>query len=359
MIRHASLLARLDPNILSKDSHMTDDARFLARMAVGPVKFSRRAACLLPLAVLALCASAVAQEAYPSRPIRIVVTFPPGGGPDIAARVVAAKLASNLGHTVTVDNRPGATGIIGAEHVAKSPPDGYTVMVATPGPVTIATAAGRKLNYAMKDFAGVSQGVLQTPLLVVAPESPYKTVADLIAAAKAKPGGLTYGSAGIGNSQHLAGELFNQMAGIDTLHVPYPGTSLGLVAVMSRQIDFYFSDPSAMPLIKSGKLKALAVSTLSRSRNLPDVPTVAESGLQGYEYSNWYGFVVPAGTPASVIQFLNREIGRVLAAPDVRDTLSSAGMDPAPSSPEALNTFMTADQLKWAKVVRAANIKFD
>jgi len=338
---------------------MTDDALCLAQRADASLRALRRAICLLQLAILACGAGALAQDAYPSRPIRIVVTFPPGGGPDIAARVVAAKLASNLGHTVTVDNRAGASGIIGAEHVARSAPDGYTVMVGTPAPMTIATAAGRKLNYSLKDFTGVTQGVLQTPLLVVAPDSPYKTVADLIAAAKAKPGALTFGSAGIGNSQHLAGELFNQMAGINTLHVPYPGTALGLVAVMSKQIDFYFSDPSAMPLIKSGKLKALAVSTMARSRNLPDVPTVTESGLPGFEYSNWYGFVVPAATPPAAIQFLQREIARVLAAPDVRETLTNAGMDPAPSTPEALNAFMVADQDKWAKVVRAANIKFD
>lgn len=311
---------------------------------------------------LGLAASAwpaLAQDAFPSRPIRFIVTFPPGGGPDIAARVVAAKMSSNLGKSVIVENRAGATGIIGAEHVAKSAPDGYTVMLATPGPVTIATGSGRKLNYTLKDFAGVTQGVLQTPLLVAAPDGPYKTVADLIAAAKARPGGLSFGSAGVGNSQHLAGELFNQMAGVNTLHVPFPGTALGLVSVMNRQIDFYFSDPSAMPHIKSGKLRALAVSTTRRSPNLPDVPTVAEAGLPGYEYSNWYGFVVPARTPPEIIQFLNREITRALTAPDVRETLSSAGMDPAPSTPEELERFMVQDMDKWARVVRVASIKFD
>jgi tripartite-type tricarboxylate transporter receptor subunit TctC len=300
-----------------------------------------------------------AQESFPSRPIRFVVTFPPGGGPDISARVVAAKMAGHLGKSVVVENRAGATGIIGAEHVARSAPDGYTVMVATPGPVTIATGSGRKLNYTLKDFVGVTQGVLQTPLLVAAPDGPYKTVADLVAAAKARPGALSFGSAGIGNSQHLAGELFNQMAGINTLHVPFPGTAQGLLAVMSRQIDFYFSDPSAMPNIKAGKLRALAVSTSRRSANLPDVPTVAEAGVPGYEYSNWYGFVVPARTPPDVIQFLNREITRALNAPDVRETLTTAGMDPAPSSPEELDRFMVQDSDKWAKVVRMANIKFD
>lgn len=301
-----------------------------------------------------------AQDAFPSRPIRIVVTFPPGGGPDIMARIVAAKMSGNIGQPVVVENRAGASGIVGAEHVAKSAPDGYTVMLATPAPMTIAGGSGRKLNYdPLKDFAGVSQGVLQTPLLVVAPGAPYKTVSDLIAAAKSKPGVMNFGSAGVGNSQHLAGELFNQMAGINTVHVPYTGTALGLSAVMAGQIDFYFSDPSAMPLIRSGKLRALAVSTLRRSANLPEVPTVAESGLPGYEYTNWYGLVVPAKTPRSVIQYLNREFTLVLNTPEIRERLVGAGMDPAPSSPEELDAFLPRDLEKWARVVRAANIKFD
>jgi tripartite-type tricarboxylate transporter receptor subunit TctC len=315
---------------------------------------------LVLLAAVAAATAASAQEAFPSRPIRIVVTFPPGGGPDIMARIVAAKLSGNIGQAVVVENRAGASGIIGAEHVAKSAPDGYTIMLATPAPMTIAGGSGRKLNYdPLKDFAGVTQGVLQTPLLVVAPNAPYKTVADLIAAAKAKPGAMNFGSAGIGNSQHLAGELFNQMAGVNTLHIPYTGTALGLSGVMTGQIDFYFSDPSAMPHIRSGKLRALAVSTTKRSPNLPDVPTVAESGLPGYEYTNWYGFVVPAKTPRAIIQRLNREITLALNDPDVHGKLVSAGMDPAPSTPEELDAFLPKDQEKWARVVRTANIKFD
>ncbi len=314
------------------------------------------------LIATALCAGmpATAQEAFPSRPIRIVVTFPPGGGPDISARIVAAKMSSNIGQPVVVENRAGASGIVGAEHVAKSAPDGYTIMLATPAPMTIAGGSGRKLNYdPLKDFAGVTQGVLQTPILVVAPGAPYKTVADLIATAKSKPGAMNFGSAGVGNSQHLAGELFNQMAGINTVHVPYTGTALGLTALMAGQIDFYFSDPSAMPLVRSGKLRALAVSTVKRSSNLAEVPTVAESGLPGYEYTNWYGFVVPARTPRPVIQYLNREIVQVLNTAEIRDRLVGAGMDPAPSSPEELDAFLPRDQEKWARVVRAANIKFD
>ena len=316
-------------------------------------------AAVLAVATLA-AANVAAQDGFPSRPLRIVVTFAAGGGPDIMARIVAAKMSGNIGQPVVVENRAGASGIVGAEHVAKSAPDGYTVMLATPAPMTIAGGSGRKLNYdPLKDFAGVSQGVLQTPLLVVAPGAPYKTVSDLIAAAKSKPGVMNFGSAGVGNSQHLAGELFNQMAGINTVHVPYTGTALGLSAVMAGQIDFYFSDPSAMPLIRSGKLRALAVSTLRRSANLPEVPTVAESGLPGYEYTNWYGLVVPAKTPRSVIQYLNREFTLVLNTPEIRERLVGAGMDPAPSSPEELDAFLPRDLEKWARVVRAANIKFD
>lgn len=323
------------------------------------MNFIRIAVCSLSL-LAATIPTVSAQEPYPSRPVRIVVTFPPGGGPDTMARIVAAKLAANTAKPFFVENRAGASGIIGAEHVAKSAPDGYTVMLATPAPMTVAGGSGRKLGYEpLKDFASVTQGVLQTPILVVAPDGPYKTVADLVAAAKARPGVLNFGSAGIGNSQHLAGELFNQMAGISTLHVPYPSTGQGLIAVMTRQIDFFFSDPSAMPHIRAGKLRALAVSTTTRSHNLPDVPTVSEAGVPGYEYTNWYGFVVPAKTPRSIIQYLNREIGLVLNNPEVRDQLVTAGMNPAPSTPEELDAFLPKDQEKWARVVKTANIKFD
>jgi tripartite-type tricarboxylate transporter receptor subunit TctC len=324
-------------------------------MAMVRILWSFMFACTLGFSV-----AAPAQEAFPSRALRIVVTFPPGGGPDIMARIVGAKLGANIGQAVVVENRAGASGIVGAEHVAKAAADGYTVMLATPAPMTIAGGSGRKLNYdPLKDFSGVTQGALQTPLLVVAPGAPYKTTADLIAAAKAKPGALNFGSAGVGNSQHLAGELFNQMAGISTVHVPYTGTALGLSALMAGQIDFYFSDPSAMPLIRAGKLRALAVSTVRRSPNLADVSTVAESGLPGYEYTNWYGFVVPSKTPRAVIQILNRELVKVLGDPEIRDRLVAAGMEPAPSTPEELDAFLPRDQDKWARVVRAANIKFD
>lgn len=308
----------------------------------------------------ALAASVAAQESYPSRPIRLVVTFPAGGGPDIMARLVAQKLTETLKNAVIVENRAGASGLIGAEHAAKSPPDGYTVMISTPAPMSIAGGAGRKMGYdPVKDFQGVTQGVLLTPILVVAPNAPYKTVSDLIAAAKTRGDKMNFGSAGIGNSQHLAGELFNQMAGINVLHVPYQGTAVGLVAVMNGQTDYYFSDPSAVPHLRSGKLRALAVSTLKRSSQMPDVPTVHESGLPNYEYSNWYGFHVPAKTPRAIIQRLNREIHAVLKSPDVAERLVTGGMEPAPSTPEELDAYLVKDLEKWGRVVKAANIKFE
>jgi len=303
---------------------------------------------------------AVAQDAFPSRPIRVVVPFPAGGGPDVLARLVSQKMSSTMNHPVVVENRAGATGLIGTEHVAKSAPDGYTLLLGTPAPMTIAGGAGRKVNYdPIKDFAGVTMGAILSPILVIAPNSPYKNVADLVAAAKANAAKMNFGSAGIGNSQHLAGELFNQMAGVNVLHVPYAGTQMGLVAVMNGQTDYYFSDPSALPHVRSGKLRALAVTTLKRSRTLPDVPTVHESGLPNYEYTNWYGFVVPAKTPRPVIQRLHKEITDALKAPDLVEKLVTAGMEPAPGTPEELDAFLPKDLDKWARVVRTANIKFD
>lgn len=310
---------------------------------------------------LALAATlATAQDPFPSRPIRIVVPFGAGGGPDIMARLVAQKMSASMNHPVVVDNRAGATGLIGSEHVAKSAPDGHTLLLGTPAPMTIAGAGGRKINYdPIKDFAGVTQGAILSPILVVAANAPYKTVADLIAHAKVHGAKMNYGSAGIGNSQHLAGELFNQMAGLNVLHVPYAGTQAGLLAIMNAQTDYYFSDPSGLPHVRSGKLKALAVSTLKRSRVLPDVPTVHESGLPNYEYTNWYGFVVPAKTPRPILMRLHKEITDALKAPDLVEKLITAGMEPSPSTPEELDAFLPKDLAKWAQVIKAANIKFE
>jgi tripartite-type tricarboxylate transporter receptor subunit TctC len=314
---------------------------------------------LLAVFTLILATGALAQP-YPSRLLRIVVPFPPGGGVDTLARIVAQKMTPAFGHPVVVENRAGATGIIGTELVARAAPDGYTIVIGTPGPMTIAGAAGRKLGYdPIRDFASITMGVRLTPVLVVAPGSPYKSVGDLVAAAKAKPGRLAYASGGVGNSQHLAGELFKQMAGIDALHLPFQGSAPAQAAVMGGHADFFFSDPSALQLVKAERLRAIAVSTEKRSAVLPSVPTVIESGVPGYVYFNWYSFTAPAQTPRAAIERLHREITAALAAEDVRDKLVASGMEPAPSTPQELDAFMKRDLDQWAKTIRAANLKLE
>lgn len=314
---------------------------------------------LLIASLVALSLPLAAQD-FPSRPIRIVVPFPAGGGVDLLARVVGQKVGESLKQPVLIDNRAGATGIIGTEYVAKAPPDGYTLLVATPGPMTIAGASGRKINYdPIKDFSAITMGVWLTPILVAANDSPIKDVRSLIAAAKAKPGRVTFASGGVGNSQHLAGEMFAQMAGVQMSHVPFQGTAPALNGVMGGQVDVFFSDPSALSLVQSGKVKPIAVSSPSRSQKLPDVPTVTESGLTGFVYQNWYGFVAPAKTPPHIVNLLNREFRRALGSPDVQERLMNAGMDVVPGTPEAFQSFLEQDQKRWAKVIRTGSIKLE
>lgn len=309
---------------------------------------------------LAVAAGAAQAQTFPQRPVRIVVPFPPGGGVDTLARIVGQKLSGPLGQSVVVENRAGATGIIGTDHVAKSAPDGYTILVGTPGPMTIASAAGRRINYdPLRDFSSITMGVKLTPVLVVSPDSGITRVEDLIARAKARPGVLTYASGGIGNSQHLAGELFKQAAGIDVVHVPYKGSAPAQTAVMTKETDYFFSDPSALPLVRAGRLRAIAVSTEQRSAALPSVPTVSESGVPGYIYFNWYSFTAPAQTPRPVIERLHREITAVLKAPDVAEKLMATGMEPSPSTPEELDAFMKLDRDVWAKTIKGANLKLE
>ena len=310
---------------------------------------------------LALCACGMAwADTYPSQEITIVVPFPAGGGVDLLARAVSQNMSAFLGKSVLVDNRAGATGIIGTGFAARAAPDGYTLVIGTPGPMSIAAAAGRKLPYdPFKDLAPISGGVTLTPMLVVGPASPFRSVKDLVAQGRTASRELTYASGGVGNSQHLAGEMFKQAAGIKALHVAYKGTAPALTDIMGGQVDFFFSDPSALPLIQSGKLRAIAVSTPRRSAVLPDVPTVAESGLPGFTYFNWYAFLAPAKTPRPVIDRLNKAIVHALNAPDVRERLLAAGMEPAPSSPEELQAFIRKDYEQWKRTIVAGNIKLE
>jgi tripartite-type tricarboxylate transporter receptor subunit TctC len=309
--------------------------------------------------VAAAAGSAVAQG-FPAKPIRLLVPFPPGGGVDTLARVVGEKLSSNVGQPVIVENKPGAGGQIGVEAAARAPADGYTVLVGSPGAMSVAPSLNPRLPYRpLEDFAPVSMGVRISNILVVHPALPAKSVVELIALAKKEPGKLSFASGGTGTSQHLAGELFRLLAGVDILHVPYKGTAPAMNDLVGGQTQMLFSDPSVLALVKSGKLSALAQTTPVRSPALPDLPTLAESGVAGYDATNWYAFFVPAATPAAVVATLNAELVKVLNSADVKARLSGAGMDPSPSTPQELGAFVREDTARWAGVVKAAGVRVD
>ena len=276
---------------------------------------------LTSAALAALAATLHAAEGdYPARPVKIVVPFAPGGSTDVVARILAEKLGVELKQTFIVDNRPGAGGNIGADAVAKSNADGYTLLMGTTGVLAINGHLYKNMPYDPdKDFAPVSYTSLITNILVVNPEVPARTVPELIRLAKSKPGGLTFASSGAGSSTHLSGELFKALAGVEILHVPYRGSSQALVDVISGQVTMLFDNaPSAIPFVQQGKLRALAVTSTKRLPNLPDVPTIEESGVKGYESLSWSGIVAPAGTPRPVVNKLNAAIERILAMEDVR-----------------------------------------
>jgi tripartite-type tricarboxylate transporter receptor subunit TctC len=313
----------------------------------------------LVAAVALLAQPAHAQSGFPNKPLKIIVPFAPGSGPDVFARLVGEKFNAAYKQPVIVENRAGASGQIGAEAVARSPADGHTLMVATPS-MTIAAVAGRKLSFdPIHDFAPVGMAVTLSPIFVTSADSPWKTLKELIAAAKASPGRLTIASGGVGNSQHLAAEMLNLGAGIELVHVPFKSTSEIVTALINKSVDVSFVDTSAIPMLKSGRIRALAVGTSTRSKALPDVPTVAEAGVPGFEYSSWYGLVVPLHTPNAVIASLNAELQKALADAGVQAKLTGASMELRPGSPEALGTFMAQDVARWKKVVETGRIKFE
>ena len=311
--------------------------------------------------VLPTFAQAQAQaQTYPTKPIKLVVPYPPGGPTDIVARLVAQKLSEQMGQPVIIDNRPGAGGNPGAEMVARSTPDGYTLVVATPAHA-INPSLFKNLGYSLsKDFAPVSQ-LTSGPLVIVANSAlPANNVAELIALAKSKPGELNFASSGNGQSTHLSAELFASMAGVKMNHIPYKGSAPALTDTMGGQTQLMFDTMlSAMPHVKAGKLKALAVTSSTRSPVAPDVPTVAESGLPGYEAIAWNGLLAPAGTPPEVVARLNAELKKVLASPDVKDKFEAQGFAASWNTPTDFGRFMTAEVEKWSKVVKISGAKVD
>lgn len=318
-----------------------------------------RAALLLAAAGALLPAAAGAQE-FPQHPVRMVLPYPAGGPTDLLARVVAVKMGESLGQGVVVDNKPGASGMIGAEAVARAAPDGYTIL-ANASLHVINPSIQPKMRYdAFKDFVPVTQ-LADVPLvLVVNNASPVKTVQDLIAYARREGGALNFGSAGNASAQHLAGESFKLAAKVPMQHVPYKGSAPALTDLMGGQIQLMFdSMPSAMPFIKSGKLRAVAVTTPRRASALPDIPTVAESGLPGFDISTWYGLWAPRGTPPAVVEKLAAHAAAALKRPDVRQQYADMGAEPVGSSPADFARYNAAEGRKWAEIVRRSGAKAD
>ncbi|MDB5905211.1 MAG: Tripartite-type tricarboxylate transporter, receptor component TctC [Betaproteobacteria bacterium] len=312
--------------------------------------------------LLALCAvapvAAYAADAWPTRPVRMIVAYPPGGGTDIVGRVMAQKLTETLGHTVVIDNRGGASGNIGSELAARANPDGYTLLMGNVAPNAINVSLFKKLPYdPVKDFAPVSLVAITPNILVVNPTVPVKTVKDLVALAKAKPGVLNFPSAGVGSSSHLAGELLKILAKVDMVHVPYKGGGPALVDTISGQMQLMFATmPAAMPHVKSGKVRPIAVTTEKRSQTMPELPTIGES-VKGYEASTWYGLLAPAGTPAAIVTRLHQDTVKILAMPDMREKLGAQGIEPVGGTPAEFGAYIKSEIAKWGRVIREAGIK--
>ena len=306
-------------------------------------------------------AGAAAAQGYPAKPVRVVVPFPPSGGTDVIARVVLPKLGDELGQQVVIDNRVGANGNVGTEIVARAAPDGYVLLLNGSGTLAVNPSLYSGLPYdSVRDFAPVSLAVFQPFVLVVHPSVPARSVREFIALARARPGQLNFASSGSGSLAHLAGEIFKNMARVDMVHVPYKGAGLSVIDLIAGQVQLIFAGtPSVMPYVKSGKLRALGVTTAKRAAATPEVPTIAESGLPGFDVTGWYGLLAPSGTPAPLVARLNAALIAVLKQPEVRDKLVGLGLDVEVSTPQQFADFIKSEIAKYAKVVRAAGVRVD
>jgi tripartite-type tricarboxylate transporter receptor subunit TctC len=308
--------------------------------------------------LLALAFPAAAQERYPSRPLRIVVPFAPGGSTDIFARLVGDRLATALGQPVVIENRAGASGNIGADAVAKSAPDGYTILMATTGVMAINNALFRSMTFdAAKEFEPVVYIASISNVVIVPVDLPAKNIAELVALAKREPGKLSFASSGAGSSTHMSAELFKSMAGLDIVHVPYKGSGQALPDLIAGRVSMMFENaPGVVSYIKGGKVRALAVTGLKHVAALPELPTVAESGVPGYESLSWSGLAVPTGTPKDIVQRINRETGVILASEDMRARLADQGAEAVGGSPEQFAAHIRAERDKWSRLIREKNI---
>ena len=324
------------------------------------MRTSSLAHCIIAVVMAAAAPAAVAQT-YPTKPIKLVAPSTPGDAPDVIARLVADKLSIVLGQQVVVENRPGAGGIVGSEAVARAAPDGYTLIMGNAGSHGINAAVYANLPYDIqRDFAPVSQVAVAPNVMGINPSLPAKTVAEFVAYAKSQPGKLSYASGGNGSSAHMSMELFKSMAGVDIQHIPYKGSSPALTDLVAGQVAVFIGNmPPTVPLVKAGKLRALAVTTKTHSALMPELPTIAESGLPGYETVAWFGVLAPAGTPPEIVNRLSLEIGKIARSPEMREKLLAMGAEPVGGSPAEFRAVIDRDIAKWKPLAQKVGIKVD
>src|SRR5687767_13751019 len=315
---------------------------------------------LLALFLVLFFSSVQGQESWPTRPVRFILPFPPGGGTDILGRMIAERLSAHLGQPVVTENRGGAGGNVGAEAAARAAPDGYTIVLVAPS-LAISPTLYSKINYdPVKDFAPISLVATVPNVMITQPSLPVQNLQEFIAHVKARPGALNFGSGGAGTSNHLAGELFNLVTGAKLVHIPYKGVNLAMQDLLAGNVhQVFIGTPAVAPHIRAGRLRALALVAPQRSSALPDVPTVAEAGLRDFEVTTWYGVLAPAGTPKNVVTRLNTELVKIMHSPELKEKLAATGTEPLTSTPEEFAAYIQREIAKWGEVIRKAGVKAD